>query len=328
MSENEKKEVVNQEENVINDKYISLTDGISLEKAIEEVNKNETGFINYRTKETRKSVILFFVLVALCIGTYLLSSVHQAFLWVTLALLVVGVVLLPNIIKKSKKGIEEAGTKVMTEYFYYIDSAVLHDESFKEVKYNFNDKMPMETFQDLRIIKDINSTGGRCVTIGKFLDYDFKAGDYLVKTLETISTGDKQQYIVFLGKLFVFEIPNLCSEGRMVIYLKGKGANGPTDIEDLKKVEGILPSKYDLYSSCKVSEVLSERIVAILDQYVTTESLIDMFITVDQYRVSFGFSYADSIMTLPLINPIDEEGAKQYYNDVEKMVKILKVLVK
>ena len=122
--------------------------------------------------------------------------------------------------------------------------------------------------------------------------------------------------------MFIVEKPNVVNDGRIIIYLKGKGANGPTDIEDLTLQENVLSDKFAVYASCDASNVLNENVVALLEQYENNELLIDMFITIDANRVSFGFSYSDAVMRVPLLDEFKPETIDQYKQDVERMIAI------
>jgi hypothetical protein len=47
-----------------------------------------------------------------------------------------------------------------------------------------------------------------------------------------------------------------------------------------------------------------------------------MFITIDANRVSFGFSYSDAVMRVPLLDEFKAETIDQYKQDVERMIAI------
>ena len=237
-------------------------------------------------------------------------------------------IIISNYSKKTKAKLNEDSLKVLDDYFSLVDSYVTNNELFSEVKFNREYKLDEDTFKNLRICKDIDSVVARDYISGKLCGYNFVAGDNCVKTKEKDAQGNEQTYIVFLGKLFVLDIPNLVNEGRAIIYLKGKGANGPTDIEDLTKVEGVLSEKFDVYSSCDVNTVLNKKVKSLLEKFEVNEALVDMFITIDAEKLSFGFSYSDGVMVVPLTESLKKEDLLEYKKNVELMVEIVDSLDK
>ena len=53
-----------------------------------------------------------------------------------------------------------------------------------------------------------------------------------------------------------------------------------------------------------------------------------MFITINNSKLAFGFSYNDGIMVVPLTNPVGKNDIKEYKKDVELMVEIVEHLKK
>ena len=251
---------------------------------------------------------------------------NPTFIGVAIALVVVYLVGLFVSQKKIKDKLNIESTKVVNDYFTNLDSYITRDTLFSDVKFNYEIKLPEDTFKNLRLFKDIYYVGGRDYIEGKFNDIYFVAGDNIIKTHGTKEDGSKQDYIVFLGKLFSFD-KSLTSEGRAIIYLKGKSLNLPTDIDNLNVVEGILDDKFVVYSNFDVSNILNE-IKEDLEKYSVNDQLLDRFISITEEKIGFAFSYADSVMSVPLLDPVNKEDLTRYTQDVDVMVDIMKKLAK
>ena len=53
-----------------------------------------------------------------------------------------------------------------------------------------------------------------------------------------------------------------------------------------------------------------------------------MFITIDAEKLSFGFSYSDGVMVVPLTESLKKEDLLEYKKNVELMVEIVDSLNK
>lgn len=308
------------EENNLKDfiKPIKIASREEMYESIENDQKNFTDYFN-KNKKTNTLIVTIFM-AAIVIVIFALGSTGF-YIPLIIGLIVAYIVVLTIFSNKTKKKLNADADRIVNDYFVKLDSYIFSDEHFSDVCFNVNAKLEEARIKELRIIKDINHIGGRDVIVGKFYDSPFIAGDLLIKTEEK-NNNKTQQYIVFLGKMFLIEKPNIVQDGRIIIYLKGKGANGPTDIDDLTKVEGVLSEKYDVYASCDVNNVLNKDVIDVLEQFETNEMLIDMFITIDENRMSFGFSYSDAVMRVPLLDQFDAESIDQYKQDVERMIAI------
>ena len=318
--ETEKKEVTVQNESEESDflSPIELKEDIFLQM---EENRKKFDDSFKKTKRINLLIVCGFMAVIVLIIIFLRGN--GAFLPVLIVLVALYFIVLSLYSKKTKEKLNAEASSTIRDYFAILDSYITQNEAFGEVKFNAERKLDETLFPSLKICKDIHHVGGRDVIRGTLFGDPFVAGDSLVKTNEKKEDGTMQEYIVFLGKLFVIEKKRPDLEGRIVIYLKGKGANGPTDIEDLTKCEGILSDKFDVYASENSCDVLSAEMKETLESYERNDTLIDMFITIDKERTSFGFSYSDGVMKVPLFEPIPKEEILQFKSDVEKMVGFL-----
>lgn len=321
-------EKVEEKEEVIRDTFYSPVEIESEDKLFETINTNQITFNNYYNKVRKtSSLIMIICMVVIVVLLFVLNSVLEGSGIVFSIIAVVAYFLIiSNYSKKTKNKLNEDSLRILNEYFSLIDSYVTENKYFTEIQFNREYKLDEDTFKNLKICKNISSVVGRDYIKGKLCGYDFVAGDNCIKTQEKDEKGNEQNYIVFLGKLFVINIENLVSEGRAIIYLKGKGANGPTDIEDLEKVEGILSNKFDVYSSFNIDSLLTEKTKSLLEKFEVNDALIDMFITIDNNKISFGFSYSDGVMVVPLTESLKKEDLFEYKKNVELMVDIVKSL--
>lgn len=298
----------------------------SEEKVVSVINTNASKF-NAAFKSNKKltSILMVVFLVLMLLVMFLLGNNSAAFIGVIIALVVVYFAFTFIYGKNTKKKLDAESNRVIEEYFSYYDSYTLSNEAFENIKFNSKLKLDPKLLEDMKIVKDISHIGGRNLIKGTLDGIEFQAGDGLIKTKETNEKNQTREYIVFLGKLF-FLNKAFVKEGRAIIYLKGKGANGPTDIDDLTLQENLLSEKYQVYSSCNLDEILTEDIKKIFDEFEVNDNLIDMFIVLDDKQTTFGFSYSDAIMTIPLFNQIKLEELKQYKDDVDRMVRIVSLL--
>ena len=319
-------------ENVVNEvteakkdysKPVHIDSEESLFESIETRQKAFADFFNNNKKTSTIILVVFVVLMVIAVFT--LGKMEGLFLPLIIGLIVVYFIVLFVFSNKSKKKLNDDADTLIDEFFLELDSYVTQNEAFTEVTLDSRNKIEEETVKKVRLVKDINHVGGRDVIKGKVFNSDFVAGDILIKTLEKDEEGNEKNFIVFLGKMFIIE-KSLINEGRAIIYLKGKGANGPTDIDDLEKVEGLLSDKYDVYSSFDLNTILNDEAKQALEQYENNELLLDMFISIDSERVEFGFSYSDAVMRVPLVEDLNRESITQYKNDVERMIAVLKAI--
>lgn len=295
----------------------------SEEALFNNIETRQKAFSEFFNGNKKTSTIILVVFVVLMVAAvFLLGKMEGVFLPVIVGLIVVYFVILFFFSNKSKTQLNENADRLIDEFFLELDSYVTQNEAFSDLTFDSHSKIDEEEIKKVRLVKDINHVGGRDVIRGKIFDNDFSAGDVLIKTLETDEEGTSKHYIVFLGKMFIIE-KSLTSEGRAIIYLKGKGANGPTDIDDLQKVEGLLSEKYDVYSSFDLTNIVNSKVKDILEQFENNEMLLDMFISIDTERVEFGFSYSDAVMRVPLVEELNRESITQYKQDVERMIAIL-----
>lgn len=332
LKENEQKENSNKEEiktetNVLDTKTLYERNDVTVFDVLYDTTvDNQTKFSTSYKKIRRISNIIMFSMMAIILVLLFVFGNNPTFIGVAIALVVVYLVGLFVSQKKIKDKLNIESTKVVNDYFTNLDSYITRDTLFSDVKFNYEIKLPEDTFKNLRLFKDIYYVGGRDYIEGKFNDIHFVAGDNIIKTHGTKEDGSKQDYIVFLGKLFSFD-KSLTSEGRAIIYLKGKSLNLPTDIDNLNVVEGILDDKFVVYSNFDVSNILNE-IKEDLEKYSVNDQLLDMFISITEEKIGFAFSYADSVMSVPLLDPVNKEDLTRYTQDVDVMVDIMKKLAK
>ena len=332
LKENEQKENSNKEEiktetNVLDTKTLYERNDVTVFDVLYDTTvDNQTKFSTSYKKIRRISNIIMFTMMAIILVLLFVFGNNPTFIGVAIALVVVYLVGLFVTQKKIKDKLNIESTKVVNDYFTNLDSYITRDTLFSDVKFNYEIKLPEDTFKNLRLFKDIYYVGGRDYIEGKFNDVPFVAGDNIIKTHGTKEDGSKQDYIVFLGKLFSFD-KSLTSEGRAIIYLKGKSLNLPTDIDNLNVVEGILDDKFVVYSNFDVSNILNE-IKEDLEKYSVNNQLLDMFISITEEKIGFAFSYADSVMSVPLLDPVNKEDLTRYTQDVDVMVDIMKKLAK
>lgn len=319
IEENEVKEVSNK--NMYPREEVS-----SLDDFYQKADNNQKNFTKDYNKIRKISNLVMIAFMVVIIVLLFAFGNNSAFIGIAIGLIVVYFVCLMVFSKKVKAKLNEESLRVLKEYFINLDSFVTSNENFTDVQFNYEEKLPEDTFKNLRICKDIVHVGGRDLIEGKLFSHNFIAGDNLIKTREKKEDGSEQDFIVFLGKLFVVDMPTL-SEGRAIIYLKGKGANGPTDIDDLNLEENLLSDKFKVYSNVDISPVL-EKIKDSLEKYEINDLLLDMFISFDDKKIGFGFSYVDSVMSVPLLDPLKKEDIAQYKKDVDIMIEIISSLVK
>lgn len=292
------------------------------------VNTRQKKFMEYFNKTKKMSTLFMLICLAVIILVFFLAKESGAFIYICLGFVLVYFVLITLYSKKTKSKLNEDSNKVIEEYFINLDSYVTSNKAFSDVKFNQTKKLEENTFKDLKICKDIIQVTARDYIEGKLLSYNFVAGDNCVKTREKKENGSTQDYIVFLGKLFVLDAKLVNDEQRAIIYLKGKGSNGPTDIDDLTLQEEVLSEKYVVYSNFDVNTILNDEIKLVLEQFEVNDYLVDMFITINNSKLAFGFSYNDGIMVVPLTNPVGKNDIKEYKKDVELMVEIVEHLKK
>lgn len=331
LKENEQKEnnkeKIKTETNVLDTKTLYERNDVTVFDSLYDTTvDNQTKFSTSYKKIRRISNIIMFSMMAIILVLLFVFGNNPTFIGVAIALVVVYLVGLFVSQKKIKDKLNIESTKVVNDYFTNLDSYITRDTLFSDVKFNYEIKLPEDTFKNLRLFKDIYYVGGRDYIEGKFNDVPFVAGDNIIKTHGTKEDGSKQDYIVFLGKLFSFD-KSLTSEGRAIIYLKGKSLNLPTDIDNLNVVEGILDDKFVVYSNFDVSNILNE-IKEDLEKYSVNDQLLDMFISITEEKIGFAFSYADSVMSVPLLDPVNKEDLTRYTQDVDVMVDIMKKLAK
>ena len=321
------KEEIKTETNVLDTKTLYERNDVTVFDALYDTTvKNQTSFSTSYKKIRRISNIIMFTMMAIILVLLFVFGNNPTFIGVAIALVVVYLVGLFVSQKKIKDKLNIESTKVVNDYFTNLDSYITRDTLFSDVKFNYEIKLPEDTFKNLRLFKDIYYVGGRDYIEGKFNGISFVAGDNIIKTHGTKEDGSKQDYIVFLGKLFSFD-KSLTNEGRAIIYLKGKSLNLPTDIDNLNVVEGILDDKFVVYSNFDVSNILNE-IKEDLEKYSVNDQLLDMFISITEEKIGFAFSYADSVMSVPLLDPVNKEDLTRYTQDVDVMVDIMKKLAK
>lgn len=331
LKENEQKEnnkeEIKTETNVLDTKTLYERNDVTVFDSLYDTTvDNQTKFSTSYKKIRRISNIIMFSMMAIILVLLFVFGNNPTFIGVAIALVVVYLVGLFVSQKKIKDKLNIESTKVVNDYFTNLDSYITRDTLFSDVKFNYEIKLPEDTFKNLRLFKDIYYVGGRDYIEGKFNGISFVAGDNIIKTHGTKEDGSKQDYIVFLGKLFSFD-KSLTSEGRAIIYLKGKSLNLPTDIDNLNVVEGLLDDKFVVYSNFDVSNILNE-IKEDLEKYSVNDQLLDMFISITEEKIGFAFSYADSVMSVPLLDPVNKEDLTRYTQDVDVMVDIMKKLAK
>lgn len=291
-----------------------------------QVDENQKAFNSFFKKNKTVNFIIIISFLILIVAVIILLRNSGAFIPVMAVLVVIYFVILHIFSKKVKAKMNNEANITIAKYISLLDSYVTQNKAFSDVKFNSEEKIDGDLFVSLKIVKDIFHVGGRDVLKGKIFDMPFVGGDCLVKTREAKEDGSTQDYIVFLGKLIVIDTALELNGGRAIIYLKGKGANGPTDIEDLNKVDGLLSNKFDVYASCDLNAVLNDEAKKALEAFSINENLIDMFITVEDKRLAIGLSYSDGIMTIPLFDAVKRECVEQYKEDMEKVVAFVEAM--
>lgn len=272
-----------------------------------------------KNKRINFGIMIFFLLLLVLVVFLIESSIY-----VLIGIVVVYFIITTFTSKKAKASLNEKANNVVTTYFNNMDSYIFDEEGFTNVKFNSNDKFDKQELLDLKLVKNVEYVGGRDYIIGKFYDSDFIAGDGLIRTEEEKEDGKKQRYIVFLGKMIIVNTKTKLTKGRAIIYLKGNGANGPTDIDDLTEYNEVLSSKYRVFSNGNIEDLLTEEVKNILEEFSINETLLDMFVVVEPKKLAVGLSYSDTLMTIPLFEKFSREANSEYKKNFALVTKLMK----
>lgn len=298
----------------------------SVSEEMENYNKKVDAF-NVEYKQSRRvNIILLIVVAIIFIGSVALSSViGQAYIFILIGGVVLYFVLTTVFSKKNQKKITAKANEILNDYFSFTDSYAYDDEAFSDVVFDYNVKLDPSYLLSLDIFKDVDSVAGRDLVKGKLLGIDFLAGDGSIKTKEVNEKGKNILAIVFYGKA-VFLEKSYINEGRLVVYLKGKGNDAPTNVEGLEVVNTPLSERFVVYSEKGNEKILTKKVCEKIEKMEINDNLYDFFIVFNNQRTIFLFSYSDEMMVISVDHHLEEKLVEQYPSDARKMVEIVKAL--
>ena len=167
LKENEQKENSNKEEiktetNVLDTKTLYERNDVTVFDSLYDTTvDNQTKFSTSYKKIRRISNIIMFSMMAIILVLLFVFGNNPTFIGVAIALVVVYLVGLFVSQKKIKDKLNIESTKVVNDYFTNLDSYITRDTLFSDVKFNYEIKLPEDTFKNLRLFKDIYYVGGR-----------------------------------------------------------------------------------------------------------------------------------------------------------------------
>ena len=277
-------------------------------------------------KSKRINIILLIAVAIIFVLAVVLSSYIGNWYILILAIGLIGYFVASSLFSRSsEKKLTEIGTNSLKEYFTIADSYYYQNPAFKDVAFDYNSKLNASYFTSLNLFKNVSTVAGRDLIVGTLDDINFVSGDGSIKTLETNEKGKKLSCIVFYGKAS-FINKTYVDEGRLIVYLKGKGNDAPTKVDDLEVKDNILSDRFIVYTSNGNEKILSKEVVSALERYEISDNLLDLFITFDTRHTSFLFSYRDEIMNISVDQPINKDYLDQHRNDIEKMVEVVRAL--
>lgn len=316
MEEQVKNEQIVQEENIEKDIENKETEG-SEKTIVEKVEMNRDVLYTYFRKQKNINKILFIISLVAIVGVYIIFA--QQF---ELALVISVVILLAvfGYTFMAKRKLTAMTNIYIKVYFGLMSDYIFAEKSFQDIANDYQGKIEKEEIAKSRVIKDIYSAGNRNVTKGLIDGYPFTSCDTAIKI-----QMDNKPVLAFIGKYYVIDSPKEI-KGRAIVYIKGKfeGA-GPTDIDDLEKIDSFDIKNAVVYGSKdhNLSAFLTRKNIKILNSFSPKGVLTDITFSFVDGKIHVLANYEDSLMVVPMQVEFNDEAFKQARSDALKIEQII-----
>lgn len=282
---------------------------------LEKIEENRTTLLKkYRRRSVMKTVVsvvgIMIIAAAFLIVPNLTekTEIRISVMVVSGVLAVVGMFLYNFLSKRSLN-------KEMKTYFHTYYGSVT-DYSFADViekenvTCNVDEKITEDEFKNNNLWKDVVQVGSRAATYIKYKDIDLK----LIDAAGQIKDG-KRMKPIFVGK-YIITKTSYSNENPIIIYLKGdKRAIPPTNVDGIKCVFD--DNKMSIYSNnSQWSRFVTKKVKDTLGKLKTKNDLIDVSISIQAGVAYICLGYDDSLMILPLEQPLNARPIKQFKRDL------------
>ena len=217
--------------------------------------------------------------------------------------------------------------KKMKHYFHTYYSAVteytLEEVVDKEnVQCDPDQKITEDQFKKNNLWKDVVQVGSRALTTIKYHDLEISLADAAGQIRE-----NKRMKPIFVGKYLITKT-SYDNENPVIIYLKGdKRAIPPTNLDSIKCVMN--DNKMAIYSNNpQWSRFITKKVKDTLGKLKTKNDLIDVTISIQCGVAYICLGYDDSLMVLPLEQPLNARPIKQFKKDIIPTLEFIELINK
>lgn len=210
-------------------------------------------------------------------------------------------------------------TVFMDTYYISLNEYLFKDDF--EIKVNLEDRIAIEDFDKNGLYKDVGACPSRNVSYISNKELNLKTYEISGQ----VQVGRKT-YPVFVGKIFEFE--NKYEGDPIILYIKAKKHElelPPTNLDNINEVENT--DNYVIYSNNKdYKKVFKKSILDAINKLEPDDVFIDGSISIQKGTTYFALGLDDSIMAIPFKEPFEEIPMKTLKVDIEKTLKIVKLL--
>lgn len=277
----------------------------------------------YRSGNRIKSIV-FFVVMFLMVGTFLIiPNVGQGASWQLPVMITVAVVLLGCVLAFSfltRKKMTEKMRNYFSVFYGNLNKYVFGSKNFGKVVFENPGKIEDHLFIDSNLYKDVLEVRSRGATT-----FEYEKKPILVCDCAGSVKTDKRVAPIFVGKYLV---TGNKYEGKEPIYIYIKGDQRslpPTNLEDVKVVKD--DAKIAIYSNdSKWEKTLNTKVMKIVNSMKPNKELVDIAISIQPGTTYIALGYDDPLMVIPLDRPFNQEPVKGYKKDILKACQLAKEL--
>lgn len=330
------KEEMNKAEEVKEETQVNLDSNIQFfelepitdpDEAVRLVNESRISFMEFHKKTMKNTKILQIIFLIVVAGAIFAASFFPAMLTITIVLVSVYFIMMFFQTKRTRNKMNQIVEDYIVRYGLLIDSYVYgNDYMLKDIRLAYKYKIEQEEIVKNDIYKDVIKTQSRDYIKGKIIGVDFFCSDVSFKI--GTSLKDKNYKVPAVGKMLKFNL-KLKTEGKVIIYLSNTKEGKPTNLDGLEKIKiNDLDEKFEVYaSSTEASSIINASLIKSLSSFEINDNLVDLVINITDKATYVLLSYSDKIMVIPYEKEYEKESLLQYNRDVSNVIGTVNSLI-
>lgn len=250
------------------------------------------------------------------------SALWDFDIWVTISMFAASLVIFVAYSVIMRVILNKKMKKYFVTYYDLTYKYITEGYTYDDFQVDAHKKIENVDFLESDVYQNIVNVGSRALASFKYDDLPI----FMCDAAGSVKY-EKRLIPVFVGKYFRAPA-SYDLESKTIIYLKGDArAIPPTKVDDLNV--SYEDERMIIYSSDKnYQKFFNTKCKKTFLELKPNKDLIDAFVCLKNGKLYAGLGYDDSLMVLPLQNPIEVRPLKQFKHDIDVMLRLIRLLNK